>query len=320
MSTNKELSAYFLVGPTAAGKTAVAQQLAESMGADILSADSMLVYRGMNIGTAKPSGAERGRVRYWGIDLVAPDQSFSVARFIGESRLCLESVRQRGVPLIIVGGTGLYIKALLNGLDDLPDPLPEVRARWQGVWEREGVEGLRAALLARNPSWLMALADPSNGRRLMRALELSESGYVEPPQSWGVRARDGLVTGIQVQRDELGKRIERRVHDMYAAGLLEETKALLAKYGHLSGTASGAIGYAEAMDCLRGKLARPDAIQRTIQRTRQLAKRQMTWFRHQVRVSWIPFAGSDIDSLAKQVAGDWQQHGPQEVRVSNPEL
>jgi len=305
--------AYFLVGPTAAGKTAVAQRLAESMGADILSADSMLVYQDMNIGTAKPPPEERSRVRYWGLDLVEPSESFSVARFIQETRRCFESARERRVPVIIAGGTGLYIKALLNGLDELPDPSPEIRARWQAVLERDGVEGLRKALEARNPAWLHVLADPSNSRRLMRALELIESGFPEPPRSWGIRNQDSVVTGIEVPRDLLVKRIECRVHEMYAAGLLAETQALLAHYGGLSGTAAGAIGYAEAMSCLQGTLSQADAIQRTIQRTRQLAKRQMTWFRHQIHVSWVPMPDADLESVATLVAADWQQHGPQTV-------
>ena len=305
--------AYFLVGPTAAGKTTVAQHLAESMGADILSADSMLVYRGMDIGTAKPTTVERSRVRYWGLDLVDPAETFSVARFVKEARHCFESARERGAPVIVAGGTGLYIKALLDGLDELPDPSPEVRARWQSVLERDGVEGLRSALAAKNTAWLQALADPSNSRRLMRALELVESGFPQPPRSWGSRSRESLVTGIEVPRELLIKRIEQRVHVMYSAGLLEETRLLLARYGALSGSAAGAIGYAEAISCLAGTLTQADAIRLTIQRTRQLAKRQMTWFRHQINVSWVPMAGSDWESVATRVALDWKQHGPQAV-------
>ncbi|MEI8139829.1 MAG: tRNA (adenosine(37)-N6)-dimethylallyltransferase MiaA [bacterium] len=305
--------AYFLVGPTAAGKTAVAQRLAESMGADILSADSMLVYRGMDIGTAKPSPAERSRVRYWGLDLVEPSGSFSVARFIREARHCFESALERGVPVIIAGGTGLYIKALLNGLDELPNPSPDVRARWQLIFERDGIGGLQSALAERNPAWFQGLADPANSRRLMRALELIESGFFEPPRSWGNRARESVVTGIDVPREILVKRIERRVQQMYAAGLLEETRALMARYGSLSGTAAGAIGYAEATSCLQGMLPQGAAMQLTIQRTRQLAKRQMTWFRHQINVSWITMKDTDFESATALVAADWQQHGPQSV-------
>ena len=306
--------AFFLVGPTAAGKTTVAQRLAEMMDADILSADSMLVYRDMTIGTAKPSPQERGRVRYWGLDLVSPSDPFSVARFIPEARRCFESARDRGVPVIIAGGTGLYIKALLNGLDDLPDPLPEVRARWQAVLDQEGTEGLRRALATRNPAWLQGLADPSNSRRLLRALELIESGFSNPPRSWDNRVSNpACVTGLAVPRELLVKRIEERVYKMYEDGLLEETRALMDRHGALSGTAAGAIGYAEALRCLQGELTREVAIQLTIQRTRQLAKRQMTWFRHQLNVSWVSMTGSDFTSVAAEVSADWQRHGAQPV-------
>ena len=202
---------------------------------------------------------------------------------------------------------------MLNGLDELPDPSPEIRARWQAVLERDGVEGLRTALAARNPAWLQVLADPSNSRRLMRALELMDSGFSEPPQSWGKRSRESWVTGLEVPRDVLIQRIELRVNEMYAAGLLNETQALMARYGALSETAAGAIGYAEAMSCLKGTLSRAAAVQLTIQRTRQLAKRQMTWFRHQMRVFWVPGAGIDLDALVAKVAEDWMQHGPQSV-------
>ncbi len=305
--------AYFLVGPTAAGKTTVAQRLAESMGADILSADSMLVYRGMNIGTAKPSMEERGRIRYWGLDLVEPTELFSVARFVQEARQCFESARERHIPVIIAGGTGLYIKALLDGLDELPDPAPEIRAKWQAVLEHDGVEGLQKALADRNPVWLQALADPANSRRLMRALELIESGFVEPPRSWGNRSRDAWVTGIEVPREVLVKRIELRVHQMYVAGLLEETRALFADRGMLSGTAAGAIGYAEALGCIKGTLSQADAIQLTLQRTRQLSKRQMTWFRHQMNVSWVSMMTADDEDVASRVSADWKIHGAQNV-------
>ncbi|MEI6564006.1 MAG: tRNA (adenosine(37)-N6)-dimethylallyltransferase MiaA [bacterium] len=307
--------AYFLIGPTATGKTAIAQRLAESMGAEILSADSMLVYRGMSLGTAKPSLDERRRVRYWGVDLVDPWESFSVARFITEARRCFASARERGISIIIAGGTGLYLKALLEGLDELPDPSPAVRLRWQDVMDQKGVEGLRLALAARNQAWLESLSDPFNSRRLMRALELSESGFTEPPRSWGNRARSTAVTGLEVPREELLARIERRVRDMYESGLLEETRALVSGPLPLSLTAAGAIGYAEAIACLRGTLSRETAIQLTIQRTRQLAKRQMTWFRHQMNVFWIPTSGLALHEVAENVAVAWRQRGPQTVEL-----
>ena len=288
MATANPYQAYFLVGPTAAGKTAVAHRLAEERNAEILSADSMLVYRGMDIGTAKPSQAERRAVRYWGVDVVAPSEPFNVARFLEEARKCFHSAAAAGKPVIVAGGTGLYVKALLEGLDELPSLSEDRRKHWQGVFEAEGVEGLKRALETRNPGWFATMADHANGRRLIRALELVDAGVAEPPRSWtsGISAK--VITGLAVDRATLVARIETRVREMYAAGLLREVEGLMAGEWEPSITAAQAIGYAEAIACLQGKLPQKDAMALTMQRTRQLAKRQMTWFRHKANVAWVP--------------------------------
>ena len=317
MSTAPHTRAYFLVGPTATGKTAVAQYLAEQRQAEILSADSMLVYRGMDLGTAKPTPAERQRVRYWGIDVVDPVESFNVARFLNEARRCFESAAAGGRPVIVAGGTGLYIKALLTGLDELPDVAPGVRAKWQEVFEREGVAGLRHALEARSPEWIAALpeSDHANSRRLIRALELLDMGRTTPPRSWAARMSVTPITGLEIPRDRLVARIETRVREMYAAGLLEEVRSLLEGPWDPAGTAAQAIGYAEAIACIRGEVAEAKAIQLTIQRTRQLAKRQMTWFRHQTNVSWIHIEPSlSLDEMAARVSTEWDASGPVAVQ------
>lgn len=308
--------AFFLVGPTAAGKTAVAQRLAEQRKALILSADSMLVYRGMDIGTAKPPPGERQGVHYWGVDVVNPSDSYSVASFLEEARRCFAAARHMDRPVIVVGGTGLYIKALLEGLEPLPAVSRESRARWNAVFQQQGVAGLREALQSRRPSWLASLADPFNSRRLIRALELVEAGCDEPPRSWRLGKPAGVVTGLALDRELLVARIEARVHSMVEAGLLGEVQALLDGTWDPCGTAAQAIGYAEAIACLEGRLTRAEAIEQTIRRTRQLAKRQMTWFRHQVNVSWIPVtAALALDEIAARVAADWDRLGPQAVSV-----
>jgi len=308
--------AYFLVGPTAAGKTVVAQRLAELRHADILSADSMLVYRGMDIGTAKPSIAERNGVRYWGVDLADPSESFNAARFMEEARRCFEAASTHGNPVIVAGGTGLYVKALLQGLDELP-AIPEgSRGRWQTLLEAEGVDGLQKTLRVRNPRWFESLADRANSRRLIRALELIDAGCVEPPRSWVDPRPEAVITGLEVPRDERRSRIGTRVRAMYVGGLLQEARALLDRGWDPSGTAAQAIGYAEAIACLKGTLTVDQAMEETARRTRQLAKRQMTWFRHQAAVSWIQAPSSlSVDHLAAQVASDWDCHGPQPVCV-----
>jgi tRNA dimethylallyltransferase len=310
--------AFFLVGPTASGKTAVAQSLAERRGAEILSADSMLVYKGMDIGTAKPSAGERERVRYWGVDVVTPAESYNVARFLDEARRCFEAAAADRKEVIVVGGTGLYIKALLTGLEELPSATPEARDRWQGVFDQEGIEGLRCALERRAPAWLSALpeSDRTNGRRLIRALELVEAGVGEPPRSWTAGKPVRVVTGLTLAREELVARIESRVRAMYEGGLLDEVQALLDKGWSPVCTAAQAIGYAEAIACVRGQLTRAEAMRLTAQRTRQLAKRQMTWFRHQATVSWIEVSpGMTVEEVSARVVADWDRHGPQPVAL-----
>lgn len=310
--------AFFLVGPTASGKTAVAQELAERLGAQILSADSMLVYKGMDIGTAKPSEGERERVRYWGVDVVTPSESYNVACFLEEARRCFSAAAAARKEVIVVGGTGLYIKALLTGLEELPSATPEARDRWQGVLNQEGIEGLRSALESRAPAWLSALpeSDRTNGRRLIRALELVEAGVGEPPRSWTAVKPVRIVTGLTLAREDLVVRIESRVHAMYDAGLLEEVRALLDKGWNPACTAAQAIGYAEAVACVRGELTRTEAVRLTVQRTRRLAKRQMTWFRHQAAVSWVEVTlGMTVDDVSARVVADWDRHGPQPVAL-----
>lgn len=306
--------AFFLVGPTASGKTAVAHALALRLSSLVLSADSMLVYQGMDIGTAKPSRRERGEVRYWGVDVVAPGESYSVARFLGEAVACFREAARLQCPVIVVGGTGLYIKALTRGLDPLPEIPSAVREHWRRVAAEEGVAGLQEALRQRHPAWLEALEDPGNPRRLQRALELHEAGVQGPPAEWAQGARTAVLTGLLPSREILLARLTARVDEMYRDGLLEEVSCLLAAPGGLSATAAQAIGYAEAAEFLAGRATRGEAIERTCRRTRQLAKRQLTWFRHQATMSWIPLeSGDDQARIEARVWADWQRLGAQPV-------
>jgi tRNA dimethylallyltransferase len=208
----------------------------------------------------------------------------------------------------------LYIKALLEGLDDLP-VIPEGRREyWQAVHDREGVVGLQKAVMERSPAWFDSMADHANSRRLIRALELLDAGCVVPPRSWMMEKPVTSITGLEMARAELVDRIETRVSAMYAGGLLQEVRTLLDRGWSPTSTAAQAIGYAEAIACLTGTLAETAAMAETARRTRQLAKRQMTWFRHQTRVSWISVAASmTLDDITAKVSSDWDQHGPQPV-------
>ncbi len=303
--------AFFLVGPTAAGKSAVAQYLAEQDGGDILSADSMLVYRGLDIGTAKPSRAERERVRYWGVDLVDPIEPFSVAQFVAVAGEAARETARAGRRLIVVGGTGLYIKALLHGLATLPTTNPAGRERWQSLLRAGGIDALRDELRARAPQWLAGLSDPDNGRRIVRALELVEAGVAIPPASWACPGEFPTITGVTASREILERRIRERVDAMYRGGFLDEVRRLLEHRGLAEWpTAAQAVGYVEAMDCLAGRLTEDAARERTVIRTRQLAKRQMTWFRHQCRVDWIEVDGAGVASMAARVRQAWAASGP----------
>jgi len=284
--------AYILVGPTASGKSSVAQFLAEQTGAPVVSADSMNIYRGMDIGTAKPSVQERGSVSYHGIDLADPTESFSVGDWLAAVRpafQCLEVA-------VVAGGTGLYVKCLLAGLDNLPVADEELRARAEKMTLAE----LQAEAQKVAPEAYEALADKENPRRLVRLLE--HGGEV----SKGWKKELPLVVGLHVERDVLHKRIAARVEQMYAAGLIEEARGLIGL--ELSATAQKAIGYAEAFAVLRGEMTEAQAKERTIIRTRQLAKRQMTWFRHQLNVEWVEIQKfQTLEKLALEVSNVWKK-------------
>lgn len=293
MTTDRP-SAFVLVGPTASGKSAVAQLLAERTGTSIVSADSMNIYRGMDIGTAKPSPEERARVKTFGIDLAEPAEPFSVGDWLRSVRPAF----QGSTPPLVAGGTGLYVKCLLQGLDDLPTADEALRERTEKMTLAElQAEARRAA-----PDAYAALADKENPRRLIRLLEGKKS-----VASW--KTEIPTVVGLHVERDELHRRISERVQKMYARGLLEEARKLMDL--RLSSTAQHAIGYAEAFAVLRGEMTEAEAKEKTIVRTRQLSKRQMTWFRHQLKVEWIEtgrFAGAG--ELADAVYNVWKASGP----------
>jgi tRNA dimethylallyltransferase len=306
-------TAFILAGATATGKSAAAQLLAEQMGCSILSADAMLVYQGMDIGTAKPTPHERGEVPYAGIDLVTPAEPFSTGHWLKAAARAFQSVG--APPPIVVGGTGLYIKALTHGIRG-SEPPPELRAKWRAVLDQEGVAGLQAALSQRDPEAFNALADTTNPRRLLRALEqLETDGRL--PKHWGApRVPAAPIIVLTLPREQLHRRIERRVDQMFSAGLLEEVQALRAAYPSWSSTAAKAIGYEEACALLDNTLSHEEARARIIIRTRQLAKRQETWFRHQAAAHWLMINEHDApQTVAQRVLDLWRSHGPTRIHI-----
>ncbi len=308
--------AFFLVGPTATGKTAVAHHLARTMGAAVLSADAMLVYRGMDIGTAKPAPAERQGIDYGGLDLVDPDQPFSVADYLAAAQPFLRATWAAGRPVIVAGGTGLYVKCLLHGIQPGPAANAGLRKEWEELLRVEGVPGLQRRLQQCDAARYAALADQANPRRLVRALELAQAGVPAGP-SWPAVPAGAPLAGLRAAPADRDRRIRARVAAMYAAGLLDEAQGLRARYGALSATARQAIGYREAWAVLDGACARDAAMDTTASRTRRLAKRQMTWFRHQVPVAWVdvPEDAGEVAALAAQVYNLWEQHGPAQLAI-----
>ena len=317
------LQAWVLAGATATGKTAVAQALAEQLGTAILSCDAMLVYRGMDIGTAKPKPAERGSIPYFGMDLVSPSERFSTGLWLADAarafgtfspppRTACGSPGEASLTepaLIVTGGTGLYLKALTDGFDS-EGANPAARARWQALFEQEGLAALQNALAARAPEALAALADPANPRRLIRALEhLDARGSL--PANWQKASAPATVVALRLPREQLHHRIARRVTRMFEQGLVDEVRALRKAHPVWSPTALQAIGYAEVCALLDGTLSEQVAFDKIAARTRQLAKRQETWFRHQTQPVWIDIDDNDPPAcIAQRVLETRRRHGP----------
>lgn len=283
-TANRIPPAFFLVGPTASGKTSVAHLLAQKHGWPVLAADSMTVYKGMDAGTAKAPPSERAGMDYYGIDLATPDQPFSVGIFLNAVREEF-AVRPSAAPAVLVtGGTGLYVKCLTEGLADVPPAHPARRKEAEALFNERGLAALQEAVRHLDDAAYVRLDDPQNPRRLIRAYELLALGH-PLPASW--QSPRPPIIGLRYPMPQLRERITRRVRHMYATGLLEEAAALRMHYPVLSHTARHAIGYAEAFAVLDGEYPLEEAIQKTAVRTAQYAKRQMTWFRNQANVRWV---------------------------------
>jgi tRNA dimethylallyltransferase len=276
-----------ILGPTASGKTDLALYIAGRIGAEILSVDSMQVYRGMDVGTAKPSDAERTEVRHHLIDVVEPNEPFTVARFVEQADEVIADVQRRGVPLIATGGTPLYYKALFEGLFEGPGADEAVRARLGALPNDELARRLQEV----DPD-AAARIHVNDHKRLVRALEVHEltgnpiSSYQTHWTSPQPRHK-AVWVGLDWDRVELNRRINARVKAMLSAGWLEETRRLLETYGSLSHTAAEATGYRELIDHLQGKLSLEEATEQIKIATRQLARRQMKWFRRFPGVHWM---------------------------------
>jgi tRNA dimethylallyltransferase len=298
--------AWYLTGPTASGKTAVGIELARRLNAEIVSLDSMAVYRGMDIGTAKPSPAEQAAVRHHLLDVVEPSQEFSLADFVKLAHQTVAEIRSRGREALLVGGTPLYLKSLLRGLYQGPPPDWEFRKAIEEEIKEVGLAALRERLEMVDPLSAQKL-HPNDQRRMIRALEVLRAtgqpiSHQQVHFDEGRPAEQCKVFCLAWPREELHRRIDARVERMFAAGLVDEVRSLVGKYGSLSRTASQAVGYREVLDHLARKFDLPATIERVKHATHQFARRQETWFRGLSECRLVPqVEGQSAEEVAAEI-------------------
>ena len=286
-----------IVGPTASGKSDLAMGMARSIGeAEIVTLDSMQVYRGMNIGTATPTAAEQAEVRHHLIDLVDPAGEFAVAELQAQATAAIEDIRGRGGVPVLVGGTGLYVRAVIDNLQ-IPGRYPEVR----GELEAEPDDGALYRRLAGLDPVAAGRMEPTNRRRIVRALEVTiGSGRLFSSYGPGLThypATTFVQVGLRWDRNRLDERIAARYQRQMTDGFLDEVRLLAGQ--PISRTASQALGYRELLAHLRGEMTLDEALDRAVMRTRRFARRQERWFRRDPRIHWLdaPTTPGDVLSI-----------------------
>jgi tRNA dimethylallyltransferase len=292
-----------LVGPTATGKTALGVALAHRLGGEVVNADSMQLYRGMDIGTAKPDAAERDGVPHHLLDLWHVRDAASVADYRRLARAEIDRLRAAGTVPLLVGGSGLYVRAVLDDLD-FPGTDPAVRARLEAELADVGSGALHARLATVDPAAAAAVL-PSNGRRIVRALEVVEitggpfrATLPEPRPHY-----PAVVVGLDREPAELDERIAARVDRMWAAGFVAEVAALAAEGLREGPTASRALGYAQVLAQFDGVLTPGEARERTVSTTRRFVRRQRSWFRRDAATTWLDAARPDLVDAADALIG-----------------
>ena len=306
-----------ICGPTASGKTALSVALAKQLHTEIISADSMQIYRGMDIGTAKPTAEERQGVPHHLLDIYAPGEAFSVARYVELADAAAQDVLSRGMIPIVAGGTGLYMDALIECSTFSGDETDlSVREKYQRMAAEQGNEAVHACLAKVDPEGAERL-HPNNLKRVIRALEVYEQTGMTIDAFNRLHKRPApkyaaLKIGIcPAERQTLYDRIDRRVDQMLADGLLEETKRLLDS-GALAGTAAQAIGYKELLGYLQGDAPLADCVALLKQRSRNYAKRQLTWLKRDDNIHWIYYNnGEELPAILQEATEYLQKHGVQ---------
>lgn len=301
---------WFLTGPTASGKTAIGIALAQRLGAEIISLDSMAVYRGLDIGTAKPSVAEQARVPHHLIDLCEPDDEFSVAQYVEAAARAVEAILARGKQVLFVGGTPMYLKALLRGLFSGPPADWQLRNQLLAESAEQGPRALHERLAAVDPQAAARLHE-NDTRRVVRALEviqLTGRSIVDWQTQWDDTPADANAARSQVSRvfvldwprEVLYARINARVQAMFDAGLIDEVRRLLVSERGIGRTARQALGYREVLEHLAGQRDLPATIELVARRTRNFAKRQLTWFRSLSECRWVKMKEPlDVEAVAQ---------------------
>ena len=291
-----------LAGPTASGKTSLAIRLAEEFDGEIVSCDSVAVYREMEIGTAKPSQEERALVPHHMIDVAWPDEPCTAGDYSRQAREALAGITGRGRLPIVAGGTGLYLRALIDGLFPSPPSQPERRERLRAITNKRGAAYLHRILVRLD--WVAAEAIHANDvSKVIRAIEVSLAADQPLTKQWE-KGRDRLTgyrilrLGLNPPRPRLYERINQRAAAMFDRGLVEETERLIERYGQDCRPLTS-LGYAEASAVVRGELSREEAVAQAQQGHRNYAKRQLTWFRREPDMHWLAGCGGDEDVLAQ---------------------
>ncbi|KMY66774.1 hypothetical protein AAU61_16120 [Desulfocarbo indianensis] len=301
-----------LAGPTAVGKTSLALELCRRFRAEVVNADSVQIYRGLDIGSAKPTPAERAQAPHHLLDVADPAEDFDAARFAQLADQAIEDIRARGGRALVAGGTGLYIRALLFGLAPLPPADPALRARLQEDWLRQGPKAMHRRLAALDPP-AAARLHPNDRQRVLRALEVclqtgepfsrrqAEHGFAQARHAY-------FLVGLKRPKPELDRRIARRCREMWQQGLAEEVRGLLAQGVPPQAKSLGSLGYAQAIRYLKGELDQEAALAEMIARTRAYAKRQLTWFRGMKGINWL--SPDDRAAVFAAAARHWERPLP----------
>jgi tRNA dimethylallyltransferase len=294
-----------VAGPTASGKTALAVSLASRLGGEVVSADSQQVYRGLDVGTAKPSPEERAAVPHHLLDVAEPGEGWDAARFVRLADEAIAGIVARGRLPLVVGGTGLYIRALLHGVVEAPGRDEALRQRLEAEAQALGRPALHARLAAVDPE-AAARIRPNDLVRVVRALEIAAAGRTQSElfreHAFAPDRYRAVILALDPPREELHRRIDARVEAMFAGGLLDEARSLVARFGDRL-PPKLPIGYAAAVAVVRGECASGDAVRRVQQETRSYARRQVIWLRRERGVEWVtpPW---DLEALTRRVTAE----------------